>query len=107
MSLPFVSENIACTLIGVIGDIERFSTYKEFKKYLGVSAENKQSGTSVTGTRQTYSGVRDARRVLYQIALIILANGEKHPTVFKASNSTPQALACVIGSYLTLFFNTV
>jgi transposase len=84
MSLPFVSENIACTLIGVIGDIERFSTYKEFKKYLGVSAENKQSGTSVTGTRQTYSGVRDARRVLYQIALIILANGEKHPTVFKA-----------------------
>ncbi|MBT2659325.1 IS110 family transposase [Bacillus sp. ISL-18] len=83
MSLPFISENIACTLIGVIGDIERFSTYKEFKKYLGVSAENKQSGTSVTGTRQTYSGVRDARRVLYQIALIVLANGEKHPTVFK------------------------
>jgi len=84
MSLPYVSENIACTLIGVIGDVERFSTYKEFKKYLGVSAENKQSGTSVTGTRQTYSGVRDARRVLYQIALIILANGQKQPTVFKA-----------------------
>lgn len=84
MSLPFVSENIACTLIGVIGDVERFSTYKEFKKYLGVSAENKQSGTSVNGTRQTYSGVRDARRVLYQIALIILANGQKQPTVFKA-----------------------
>lgn len=83
MSLPFISENIACTLIGVIGDIERFRTYKEFKKYLGVSAENKQSGTSVTGTRQTYSGVRDARRVLYQIALIVLANGQKHPTVFK------------------------
>jgi transposase len=84
MSLPFVSENIACTLIGVIGDVERFSTYKEFKKYLGASAENKQSGTSVTGTRQTYSGVRDARGVLYQLALIILANGQKHPTVFKA-----------------------
>lgn len=84
MSLPFISENIACTLIGVIGDIERFNTYKEFKKYLGVSSENKQSGTSVTGTRQTYSGVRDARRVLYQISLIILANGQKKPTVFKA-----------------------
>lgn len=35
LSLPFVSENIACTLIGVIGDIERFNTYKEFKNILG------------------------------------------------------------------------
>lgn len=84
LSLPFISENIACTLIGVIGDIERFNTYKEFKKYLGVSAENTQSGTSVKGTKQTNSGVRDARRVLYQIALIILANGKLHHTVFKA-----------------------
>ena len=84
LSLPFVSENIACTLIGVIGDIERFNTYKEFKKYLGVSAENTQSGTSVKGTKQTNGGVRDARRVLYQISLIILANGKPHPTVFKA-----------------------
>ncbi|WP_232700254.1 IS110 family transposase [Brevibacillus daliensis] len=83
LSLPFVSENIACTLIGVIGDIDRFDTYKEFKKYLGVSAENTQSGTSVKGTRQTFSGVRDSRRVLYQIAMMMLANGKKKPTVFK------------------------
>jgi transposase len=83
LSLPFVSENIACTLIGVIGDIERFNTYKEFKKYLGVSAENTQSGTSVSGTKQTNSGVRDARRVLYQIALIIIASEKHNPTVFK------------------------
>lgn len=83
LSLPFVSENIACTLIGVIGDIERFNTYKEFKKYLGASAENKQSGTSVSGTRQTFSGVRDARRVLYQIAFIVIASGKHNPTVFK------------------------
>lgn len=81
---PFVSENIACTLIGVIGDIDRFNTYKEFKKYLGVSAENSQSGTSVRSTKQTYSGVRDARRVLYQISMMMLANGKRKPTVFKA-----------------------
>ncbi|MFC3783102.1 transposase [Bacillus chungangensis] len=51
LSFPFVSENIACTLIGVIGDIDRFNTYKEFKKYLGVSAENSQSGTSVRSAK--------------------------------------------------------
>lgn len=80
-SLPFMSDNWACSLIGAIGDVERFSTYKEFKKYLGVSAENKQSGTSVKGTRMTYSGVRDARRVLFQMALVILAT-KSQPSVF-------------------------
>ena len=61
LSFPFVSENIACTLIGVIGDKDRFNTYKEFKKYLGVSAENSQSGTSVRSAKKTYRGVQDAR----------------------------------------------
>ncbi|WP_324826042.1 hypothetical protein [Brevibacillus laterosporus] len=27
-------------MIGVIGDIHRFSNFRQFKKYLGVSAEN-------------------------------------------------------------------
>nr|WP_312109931.1 IS110 family transposase [Brevibacillus reuszeri] len=73
-SLPVMSDGWACTLIGVIGDIERFSTFKEFKKYLGVSAENKQSGTSVKGTQQTNSCVRDSRRVLFQMALVLIAH---------------------------------
>jgi len=80
-SFPFMSDNWACTLIGTIGDVDRFNTYKEFKKYMGVSAENKQSGTSVKGTRQTFSGVRDTRRVLFQMALIMIAT-KKQPTVF-------------------------
>ncbi|WP_255256248.1 transposase, partial [Bacillus pseudomycoides] len=82
-SFPFMSDNWACTLIGAIGDVERFNTYKEFKKYLGVSAENKQSGTSVKGTRMTFSGVRDARRVLFQMAMIIIAM-KKQPSVFSS-----------------------
>ena len=80
-SFPFMGDNWACTLIGAIGDVERFNTYKQFKKYLGVSAENKQSGTSVKGTRMTYSGVRDARRVLYQMAMVMIAN-KNQPSVF-------------------------
>lgn len=80
-SLPVMGDGWACTLIGVIGDIERFSTYKEFKKYLGVSAENKQSGTSVKGTHQTNSGVRDSRRVLFQMALVLISR-RSGPNVF-------------------------
>ncbi|MDP9574420.1 UNVERIFIED_ORG: transposase [Bacillus sp. 1751] len=82
-SFPFMSDNWACTLIGAVGDVERFNTYKEFKKYLGVSAENKQSGTSVKGTRMTFSGVRDARRVLFQMAMIIIAT-KSQPSVFSS-----------------------
>ncbi|USG68151.1 IS110 family transposase [Brevibacillus ruminantium] len=80
-SLPVMSDGWACTLIAIIGDIQRFSTYKEFKKYLGVSAENKQSGTSVKGTHQTFSGVRDTRRILFQMALILIAQ-RAGPNVF-------------------------
>ncbi|MFI8711412.1 transposase [Brevibacillus brevis] len=80
-SLPVMSDGWACTLIAVIGDIHRFSTYKEFKKYLGVSAENKQSGTSVKGSRQTFNGVRDTRRVMFQMALILIAR-RGGPNVF-------------------------
>lgn len=80
-SFPTMSDGWACTLIGTIGDVNRFNTYKEFKKYLGVSAENKQSGTSVKGTHQTFSGVRDTRRVLFQMSLTLIS-GVK-PNVFK------------------------
>lgn len=82
-SFPVKSEGWACTLIGAIGDIDRFNTEKEFKKYLGVSAENRQSGTSVKGTHQTFSGVRDTRRVLFQMA-IILITGNTKANVFQA-----------------------
>lgn len=36
-SFPIMSDVMACTLIGAIGDVERFSNYLEFKKYLGVA----------------------------------------------------------------------
>ncbi|GAV10720.1 hypothetical protein [Paenibacillus sp. NAIST15-1] len=43
------------------------------KKYLGVAAENKVSGTSVFKSRQTYEGVRDTRRVLFLMPLLLLS----------------------------------
>lgn len=73
MSFPIMSESMACTFIGAIGDIERFSTYLEFKKYLDVAAENKISSTSVSKSRQTYEGVRDTRRVLFLMTLLLLS----------------------------------
>ncbi|WP_424993725.1 transposase [Paenibacillus polymyxa] len=56
-----------------MGDIERFSTYLELKKYLSVDAENKTSGTSVFKSRQTYEGVRDTRRVRFLMTLLLIS----------------------------------
>ncbi|MFP3126634.1 IS110 family transposase [Ectobacillus funiculus] len=97
---------------GAIGDVERFSTYKGFKKYLGVSAENKQSGTSVKGTRMTFSGVRDARRALHQMAMIIIAVN-LHPSVFSSyyhrlveSNLNGKTMCGKIAKILYMMFKT-
>lgn len=82
-SLPTMSDIWACTLIGVIGDVNRFKTYRQFTKYLGFAPENAQSGSSVDKTRLTYSGVRDARRVLFQMILVLISpKGGRN--VFKA-----------------------
>ncbi|WP_237899061.1 IS110 family transposase [Brevibacillus brevis] len=81
-SFPIMSDVMACTLIGAIGDVDRFSNYLEFKKYLGVAAENKTSGTSVAKTRQTYEGVRDTRRILFLMVLVLISPNTK-PNLFK------------------------
>ncbi|MFC8689423.1 transposase [Brevibacillus porteri] len=49
----------------------------EFKKYLGVTAENKTSGTSVAKTRQTYECVRDTRRILFLMILVLISPNTK------------------------------
>jgi transposase len=71
-SLPTMSSVWAATLIGVIGDIDRFTNYKQFKRYCGFTAENKQSGISVKGSHLSYQGTRQSRRVLFQMVLTLL-----------------------------------
>ncbi|MDR7866512.1 MAG: IS110 family transposase, partial [Sporomusaceae bacterium] len=72
-SLPVMGYPWACMLIGVIGDVTRFPTYKQFKKYMGFTPENKASGTSLKKTRLSLSGVRPVRRVLFFMSLVLLA----------------------------------
>lgn len=72
-SLPIKGYIWACTLIGVIGDINRFPTYKKFKRYLGFTPQNKESGISVKSSHLCFNGVRHTRRVLFQMALSSIA----------------------------------
>lgn len=77
-SLPVMGYPWACILIGVIGDVTRFPSYKQFKKYMGFTPENKSSGTSLKKTRLSLSGVRPVRRVLFFMSLVLLAPKTKN-----------------------------
>jgi hypothetical protein len=77
-----MSDIWALTLIGVIGDVQRFQSCRKLKKFLGFSAEGSQSGTSLDKTRMSYSGVRDSRRVLFQMALVLISPNAP-PNVFR------------------------
>jgi len=67
LSFPHLGEVIAATIIGVIGDINRWSDKKKFKKTLGVYSKLTQSGTTPARGRPGREGSRHGRRVLFLV----------------------------------------
>jgi len=71
-SLPIKSPIWTATLIGVIGDVHRFNTFREFKAYMGWYPQTNSSGTSANSSRLAIKGVRSGRRVFGQMAMLLL-----------------------------------
>src|SRR6266508_402233 len=71
-SLPVKSPIWTASLIAVIGDVNRFRNYAEFRAYLGWSPQIERSGSSQNSSKLANSGVRSSRRVLGQMVLILL-----------------------------------
>lgn len=67
LSFPHLGEVIAATIIGVIGDINRWPDKKKLKKALGVYSRSTQSGATPPRTRRGREGSRHGRRVLFQV----------------------------------------
>ncbi|MBV9602178.1 MAG: IS110 family transposase [Chloroflexi bacterium] len=72
-SLPVKSPIWTATLIAVIGDVNRFRNYAEFRAYLGWSPQVERSGSSLDSSKLAKSGVRLSRKVLGQMVMIMLA----------------------------------
>ncbi len=72
-SLPVKSPIWTATLIGAIGDVDRFSNVNQFKAYLGWSPQLTRSGSSVDHSELAQTGVRPARNVLGQMTVIMLS----------------------------------
>jgi transposase len=76
-SLPVKSPIWTATLIGAVGDVNRFRTASEFKAYLGWFPQITRSGTSVDETGLAKNGVRPARNVLGQMTVILLSSNDQ------------------------------
>jgi Transposase IS116/IS110/IS902 family len=73
-SLPVKSPIWTATLIGMIGDIDRFTTVSQFKAYLGWYPQLSRSGSSIDSSELAKRGVRPARNVLGQMTVIMLSS---------------------------------
>jgi hypothetical protein len=56
----------------VIGSIDRFSNYAQFRAYMGWFPKVKQSGTSVHASTLADNGVRLGRKVFGQMARVLI-----------------------------------
>ena len=66
-SFPHIGAVSAATIIGVIGNIDRWPNKKKLKKALGVYSTLKQSGNSLGKGRQGREGSRHSRRALFHV----------------------------------------
>jgi hypothetical protein len=72
-SLPIKSPIWTGVLISMIGNIERFHNYGEFRAYAGWYPKVAQSGTSLNSSRLADGGNRQLRLVFGQMAQILIA----------------------------------
>ncbi len=68
---------MTATLTAVIGNIDRFKCYTEFKAYMGWYPRVAKSGTSVNSSGLASKAVRLSRNVLGQMATILLMPNTK------------------------------
>jgi transposase len=80
-SFPVKSPLWTATLISMIGTIERFHNYSEFRAYAGWYPKVEQSGTSLNSSSLANDGARSLRNVFGQMALMYLTP-HYHSTAF-------------------------
>jgi transposase len=80
-SFPVKSPLWSATLISMIGTIERFHNYGEFRAYAGWYPKVEQSGTSIHSSSLANDGARSLRNVFGQMALMYLTP-PYHATAF-------------------------
>lgn len=79
-SIPGVGQLSAALLMGELGDINQFKTYKQLNAYAGIDTRHYQSGKTEKADIITRHGRPRARLVMYQIIVGMLLNQQRTPS---------------------------
>lgn len=104
----------AATLIGEIGDINRFNSYEQIKRYAGLNLVENSSGTHKGKTTISKRGRSLLRSILYRIAFTMVAKNKEMKELYKYlitrkenQLKKKQAIVAVIGKILQIIYAVV
>jgi len=101
-------------LIGELGDITRFESYEQIRRYAGLNLVENSSGTHKGKTSVSRRGRKTLRSILYRIAFTMVKNNKEMKQLYKYLKErknnplkSKQALVAVVGKVLQIIYAVV
>ena len=104
----------AATFVGEVGDINRFESYEQIRRYAGLNLVENSSGTHKGKTTISKRGRGLLRAILYRMAFTMVSKNEEIKELYKYLTTRKenqlkkkQAIVAVIGKVLQIIYAVV
>ena len=104
----------AALLIGEVGDLTRFESYEQIRRYAGLNLVENSSGTHKGKTGVSRRGRGTLRSILYRIAFTMVSTNNEMKQLYKYLKErknnplkSKQAIIAVVGKVLQIIFTIV
>ena len=104
----------AAMFVGEVGDITRFNSYEQIRKYAGLNLVENSSGTHKGRTTISKRGRSSLRSILYNMAFVMCGKNEEIKELYKYLTTRKvnqlkkkQAMVAVIGKILQIIYAVV
>ena len=100
-SIPAVGDTVSSKILGVLCEIEKFSTAKQVAAFIGLNPKQRQSGTSVKGrTTLSKTGNKEIRKALYMPALTAIKYNPILKNFYERLINRGKSKMCAIGAVM-------
>ena len=114
ISIPGVGIVSAAMFVGEIGDINRFDSYEQIRRYAGLNLVENSSGKHQGKTTVSKRGRSLLRSILYRMAFTMIGKNEEMKELYKYLTTRKenqlkkkQAIVAVIGKILQIIYSIV
>lgn len=114
ISIKGVGVVSAAMLIGEIGDINRFNSYEQIRRYAGLNLVENSSGTHKGKTTISKRGRNLLRSILYRMAFVMVGKNDEMKKLYKYLTTRKenqlkkkQAMIAIIGKILQIIYAVV